>query len=80
MGLGKRVPEDLSIIGFDDLPFAAHLSPALTTIRVDAVAQGMRAAELLIKILKGAPIESRQLRMETELVVRASCARANQWT
>lgn len=51
--LGRHVPDDLSIVGFDDLPFAAHMHPALTTIRQDAVAQGEAAAELLVARLEG---------------------------
>ena len=48
---GLRVPEDVSVLGFDDLPFAAHLVPPLTTIRVDAEWQGREAAELLLRRL-----------------------------
>ena len=76
MRLGKDVPNDLSIVGFDDLPFAAYLSPPLTTIRTDAFQQGAKAAEMLVQILKGAHLEERHLRIETELVVRATCATA----
>ncbi|MDO4232806.1 MAG: LacI family DNA-binding transcriptional regulator [Lautropia sp.] len=50
---GRSVPGDLSVIGFDDLPFAAYMHPALTTIRQDAVAQGEAAAELLVARLTG---------------------------
>jgi LacI family transcriptional regulator len=46
-GLGRRVPEDLSIIGYDDTVIALHTNPALTTMHVDAVAMGRAAVQLL---------------------------------
>jgi DNA-binding LacI/PurR family transcriptional regulator len=72
--LGRSVPGDLSVVGFDDLPFAAWLAPSLTTVRVDAVRQGAEAAELLIKRLKGERLESRQVRIETTFQIRNSTA------
>lgn len=73
---GRIIPHDLSVIGFDDLPFAAYLSPALTTIRVDAVAQGASAAELLVRKLRGEPIEQRRVLVSTHFVARDSTAKA----
>lgn len=70
--LGRRVPEDLSIVGFDDLPFARWLTPPLTTIRTDGVQQGMIAAEMLSMRLKHQPLESERIRMQPQLVVRDS--------
>lgn len=74
--LGRRVPDDLSIVGFDDLPFARWLTPPLTTIRTDGVRQGMIAAEMLFARLNQRPLESQRVRMEPELIVRASTSRA----
>lgn len=74
--LGRRVPADLSIVGFDDLPFARWLTPALTTIRTDGVRQGMIAAEMLFARLNQRPLDNARVRMEPELVVRASTSRA----
>ena len=70
--LGRRVPEDLSVIGFDDLPFAADLSPALTTVRLPLREMGERAMELLL----AAPDEAAMTTVDvpTELVIRASTA------
>jgi LacI family transcriptional regulator len=76
ISLGRSVPRDFSIIGFDDLPFAAWLNPALTTVRIDAVSQGVEAARLLIQLLRNDPIRTRQILLPTKLVERASCAKA----
>lgn len=50
---GLRVPEDVSIVGFDDLPFSALLTPQLTSVRQPAREMGFRAASLLFDLLKG---------------------------
>ena len=70
--LGRRVPDDLSIVGFDDLPFAPWLTPALTTIRTDGVRQGMLATDMLFKRLNAQAIETPRVRLEPDFVVRAS--------
>ena len=49
---GKRVPEDISVAGFDDLDISAQIVPALTTIRVPAAEMGKRAADFLLAQIK----------------------------
>jgi len=67
--MGLRVPEDISITGFDDLALSAELHPALTSVQVGAQAMGEQAALALIDAVeKGAPVQSSQL--QTQLVVR----------
>jgi DNA-binding LacI/PurR family transcriptional regulator len=51
--LGLHVPDDLSVVGFDDIPLAEHLAPPLTTIRQDPIAAGRAAARLLLARLRG---------------------------
>ena len=71
--LGLRVPEDLSVVGFDDIPQAALVSPALTTVRQPLGAMGAAAMHMLLDLLAGKERET-HLRMPTELIVRASTA------
>lgn len=72
---GLRVPEDISIVGFDDIPFSNYTSPALTTVHQPAFEKGVRAAELLINLLETQePQESVILPMQ--MAVRKSTAAA----
>jgi LacI family transcriptional regulator len=70
---GLRVPEDISLVGFDDLPIAQYVTPQLSTVRVPAAAMGERAVMLLLQAIAGEPARSETL--ETELVVRGSAGR-----
>jgi alanine racemase len=70
---GLRVPEDLSIVGYDDLPMAAWTTPRLTTVRQPIVEKGRLAARLLIQRLQGKVVGSPPP-LETSLVVRNSTA------
>jgi LacI family transcriptional regulator len=72
--MGARVPGDLSIVGFNDIPLAGLLEPALTTVRVPQLEMGAVGARLLIDRLEGRPIEQVRVTLPTELIVRASTA------
>jgi DNA-binding LacI/PurR family transcriptional regulator len=52
--VGLRVPEDISVVGFDDLPFASLLTPSLTTVRQPAREMGIEAVKLLLSLVDGA--------------------------
>jgi DNA-binding LacI/PurR family transcriptional regulator len=71
---GLRVPEDISLTGFDDLFFAAYLQPALTTVRQPMRRMGQTAMESLFKLMSGEESVA-QIKVEAELVVRASTGR-----
>jgi DNA-binding LacI/PurR family transcriptional regulator len=68
---GVRVPADLSVVGYDDLPMAAWTNPALTTVRQPIVEKGRLAARLLIQLMKGRTVVSPSP-LSTHLVVRGS--------
>jgi LacI family transcriptional regulator len=71
---GVRCPDDISIIGFNDIPFMDKLSPPLTTIRIPQGQIGERTAELILKRLEDPSTEPVTLLLEPELVVRGSTA------
>lgn len=72
---GIRVPQDCSVIGFDDVLISRHLTPALTTIRQDGYGKGRIAAETLISVIdKGRPASPVQIALPTTLVIRQSTA------
>lgn len=69
---GRRVPEDVSVVGFDDMPLASYFDPPLTTIRQDIFSIGCEAARQLIWSIEH-PTEPRQrIKITTELVIRNS--------
>jgi DNA-binding LacI/PurR family transcriptional regulator len=68
--LGRRIPDDLSVVGFDDVPRAAAWDPPLTTIRQPLVDKGRAAADLLLELIDGRP--PRRIELPIELVVRDS--------
>jgi LacI family transcriptional regulator len=71
---GLGVPDDIAVVGFDDIPFAEFIDPPLTTVRLPAAGLGWGAAELLIRLIAAdEPIHNPRLILETELVVRESC-------
>jgi LacI family transcriptional regulator len=73
--LGLRVPQDLSVIGFDDIPPAAHSQPALTTVSQQLRLMGQTAAELLLDGVKSLPM--RPVTLPNPLMLRDSCAPPN---
>jgi LacI family transcriptional regulator len=71
---GIRVPQDLAVVGFDDIPLAALVTPPLTTCRVPRHELGMKAVELLLERIRGDAAEPTEtdVVIQPELVVRAS--------
>lgn len=73
-GLGIRVPQDVSVIGFDDIPEAAHFSPPLTTMRQDFSELGSRIMRTVLAVLDGSEVEH-TVTTEPHLVERESTIR-----
>jgi DNA-binding LacI/PurR family transcriptional regulator len=72
---GLRVPEDVSVAGFDDLFFAAYMQPPLTTVRQPMRRMGQLAMENLFKLMSGEESVA-QIKVDAELIVRESTAKA----
>jgi DNA-binding LacI/PurR family transcriptional regulator len=70
---GRRVPEDVSVVGFDDIPLAAYFDPPLTTVRLPAFELGQAAGRALLERIADPAMTGRTL-LPTELIVRASTA------
>lgn len=70
---GLRVPDNIAVVGFDDIAAARFMVPALTTIHVPTYGLGWSAAEVLIRIIEQDPQSQSQVLLDTELVVRESC-------
>jgi LacI family transcriptional regulator len=70
---GLRIPEDIALVGFDDLPIATMSGIQLTTIRQPVVSFGAKAVEILIDLIENGSHPPRHIIMDTELVIRDSC-------
>ncbi|MEP6813486.1 MAG: LacI family DNA-binding transcriptional regulator [Actinomycetota bacterium] len=71
---GVRVPDELSVVGFDDLEEAELVTPALTTIRQPLAEMGRIAVSLLLRLLDNQPLEALHVELATRLIVRESTA------
>lgn len=70
---GLKVPDDISIVGFDDIKFASIFEPALTTVSQPMFEIGQKAMELLIKLIQKDKLEKSQYILEDQLVIRETC-------
>ena len=70
---GLRIPEDIAVVGYDDVPLASHTTPTLTTVRQPTAEQGCIAAEFLLKRIESrGPMAREERILRCELVVRES--------
>jgi LacI family transcriptional regulator len=72
--LGLRVPDDLSVVGFDNTAESLYTTPPLTSVDQSVAAMGARAAELLIQRVEGKELPNDLHELPTRLIVRDSCA------
>jgi DNA-binding LacI/PurR family transcriptional regulator len=71
---GLRVPDDIALVGFDDIPLASYVSPPLTTVRQPAYELGLQATQAALSMIKEpGPIEPLRVVLPTKLVLRRSC-------
>lgn len=70
---GLKVPEDLSVIGFDDIPGASYSNPPLTTVRQPLLEMGRLATRMLFERIADPKLDVRRIEMPTELKIRATC-------
>jgi LacI family transcriptional regulator len=72
---GLRCPDDVSVTGYNDMPLADRLSPALTTVRVQHQKGGLESAELLVEIMRAGQSVPRHIVLPVEIVIRGSTQR-----
>lgn len=78
--VGKRIPQDVAVIGFDDILDARSLSPSLTTIRHPTFSLGYQAVQLLMEYIRGECKEVSHVVVPPQLIIRQSCGcRPGQW-
>lgn len=70
--LGVRIPEDISIVGFDDLVISQMITPALTTIHQDMAAKGRHAVDFMVRKLEGKQLSETEIALPTRLIERDS--------
>ncbi|MEK4368662.1 LacI family DNA-binding transcriptional regulator [Paenibacillus sp. FSL R5-0473] len=70
--IGRKVPDDVQVIGFDDIPMSSLLSPALSTIHQPAYEMGREAAGLLIQLVEQAAIENKNIQLPVSFIERGT--------
>jgi len=71
---GYRIPEDVSVIGFNDVPHAVYQEPPLTTVRLDMQARNRETVRLIMEAIEGVYTGARTLMLPAKLIIRESCA------
>jgi DNA-binding LacI/PurR family transcriptional regulator len=69
---GARIPEDIAVVGFDDIPLAEYYNPPLTTLRLPAYKLGWAVGERLVHFIQGTDTTTGGVFLESELIVRKS--------
>ncbi|MEU5878601.1 LacI family DNA-binding transcriptional regulator [Spirillospora sp. NPDC047279] len=72
-----RVPHDVSVVGFDDVPIAKWVNPALTTVRQPIAGMAATATRVLLRLIAGEPVDAPRVELATRLVVRDSTAKVS---
>ena len=69
---GIRIPDDISLVGFDDISLAQLVTPPLTTIHQDMNLKGRLAVDFMLQLLDGKPLDTRDISLPTRLIERGS--------
>jgi DNA-binding LacI/PurR family transcriptional regulator len=72
--VGRRIPDDVSVVGFDDIPLASYFDPPLTTLQQPMQETGKQAALLLVETIQNPTRAPEQVSLPARLIERASCA------
>jgi LacI family transcriptional regulator len=70
--MGLKIPEDISIIGFDDIKFSSIIHPCLTTVKQPSIAMGLTAVDMLINLIEGKKLKRKNVDFNPELIIRDS--------
>ncbi len=70
--IGMKVPEDLMVIGFDDAPFAAHVEPTISTVRVPRYEMAYKGVEILVEEIENKDTDLKNISLDTSLIIRDS--------
>lgn len=70
---GMRVPDEMSVVGFDNMPYAALVTPALTTVRQPLLEMGRVATKMLLRLIADEPVDTVRVELATPLIKRKSC-------
>ena len=70
---GLTIPDEVALVGFDDVPLARYIDPPLTTVRLPAAELGRQAGQMIVRLIQNGEVTPKNTMLETELVVRASC-------
>jgi LacI family transcriptional regulator len=74
---GLHIPDDISLVGFDDVPVARYVDPSLTTIQLPVVELARQAGDMLMGLINGIQPEHPQVLLEANLMIRKSCCARN---
>ena len=72
--LRLHIPEDVSVVGFDDLPVARWVGPPLTTVRQPLIEMAVEAAEMVLRLAGGERVTQSRVELATQLIIRDSTA------
>lgn len=70
---GRRVPDDVAVVGFDDIPLAEFASPPLTTLHIDPLTLGRESVDMLLAQINGEPYTRLEVGYDNSLIIRDSC-------